>query len=149
MQDDASSSFARATSPVPGSWERPQWAQEQLAVESRRTPLDMATDDATDSAQPKRRLTPGFWSKALGATGLVLGTVGAGVLAHQMGYDWRFTALIAALVGIAGGALGAMLPLLLRALVWAILAALIGSVGVGALYLLLRLAPAFVERFVR
>ena len=150
-QDGAHTLYVRAASPAPASWERPGWEDERLVADDYRRPPLVTTpvDEPAPPTSSRRRLTGGFWSRALGFTGLVLGAAGAAVLAHQMGYDWRLTGTIAALVGVAGGAAGVTIPLLLRAIGWLILAALVGLVGAASLYALMHVAPVFVERFVR
>ena len=146
VREGAISNYAEPVAPAQESWEPSGWEREQAAIEAQRKARDEASDSELGAAAAPRRGAMGIWMKSLGSMGFLLGSACAGYFAHQMGYDWRASATIAALAGVAGGAAGVMLPLLLRAIGWAILAALAGSVGGAALYVLMRVAPAFVDR---
>ena len=93
-----------------------------------------------------RPQTTWWWIAALGGVGFAAGFAAAALFASDMGYDWRLAAQIGALGGVASGAIGAMIPPVARAIGWAVVAAGSAAVGGTALWLLSRIAPAFVER---
>ena len=93
-----------------------------------------------------RRQTTWWWIAALGGVGFAVGFAAAALFASDMGYDWRLAAQIGALGGVASGAVGAMIPPVARAIGWALVAAGSAAVGGTALWLLTRIAPAFVDR---
>lgn len=87
------------------------------------------------------------WMAILGVAGFVVGAVAGGWYASRMGYDARLTSVIGVLIGTAVGAAGMMIPPLFRAIGWGVLATAMGGVGAGALWILTKVAPALVERF--
>lgn len=149
LREGAVSDYGRPIAPAEGSWERPDWQREQQAIETQRRARDEPPGTGSSVvADTGRRSAMGSWMKALGSLGFMLGGASAGYFAHQMGYDWRATWTIAGLVGIAAGSVGVMIPPLFRALGWTIVAALAGGAGAAALYALMRVAPAFVDRII-
>lgn len=110
------------------------------------TPAPAAAPQAGDLQTRVRSVRTLRWSAILGVTGVVLGGAAAAAFARQMGYDWPLVTQIGVLVGVASGAALAALPPAVRALGWAAIAGGFAALGAGALWLLTRIAPAFVER---
>lgn len=105
------------------------------------------TGEASGAAGKPRRLLARPWV-VLGLLGSVGGAATLGVVAHRVAHPLSTVALIAALGGVAGGASGAALPPLVRALKWSVLAAAALAVAAGALWAIHQVDPLLVRQFV-
>ncbi|MGQ0649022.1 MAG: hypothetical protein ACT4P7_15815 [Gemmatimonadaceae bacterium] len=83
----------------------------------------------------------------LAAVGAIIGGTAVGYLAHSMGYPGRDTALLTLMGAVACATALALLPALVKALYWTLGAALVGAVGVAALWLLSRINPILLRAF--
>jgi hypothetical protein len=100
--------------------------------------------EASSTGNDISRRRPGFLASPtflLGAVGMVGGAAALGALAYRVAHPLGDVALIAALGGVAGGAAGASLPALARAIKWSAIAAVILAVGAAALWAIHQVDP--------
>lgn len=84
----------------------------------------------------------------LGAAGTTGGAALLGVLAYRVAHPLSTVTLIAALGGVAGGAIGVSLPALGRALAWSAIAASALAVGGAALWAIHQVDPLLIRQIV-
>lgn len=110
-------------------------------------PSPLVTDEGAGAPARSRRLLARSWL-VLGAIGMVSGATVLGVVAHRVAHPVPTVALIASLGAVAGGAIGAALPALARALTWSVIAAATLAVAAGALWGIHQVDPLLVRQFV-
>lgn len=114
-----------------------------------RAPVVTAAADSPEV--PPRRGVTGLLSRSwvvLGTVGFTGGALGLGMLAHRVAHPLRTVAIIAALGGIAGAAIGAALPALTRAVAWSAIALATLAIGAAALWGIHQVDPFLIRQFI-
>lgn len=120
--------------------------REETPLEARRREhvAPPADTEAPRKAPSWMRVATGI--RILAALGFVAAAAVGGIVANYYEFSTRETTVIAALLGIFGASLGAIIPPLTKAMGWILLCAAIALIGIGSLRLLGLLVPEFLER---
>ena len=120
--------------------------REETPLEARRREpvVPPADTEAPRKAPSWMRVATGI--RILAALGFVAAAAVGGIVANYYEFSTRETTVIAALLGIFGASLGAIIPPLTKAMGWILLCAAIALIGIGSLRLLGLLVPEFLER---
>jgi len=116
---------------------------------SGRAPVVTAAADSPEGVA--RRGVPGLLSRrwvVLGTVGFTGGALALGMLAHRVAHPLRTVAIIAALGGVAGAAIGAALPSLARAVAWSAVALATLAIGAAALWGIHQVDPFLIRQLI-